>query len=61
MLDRPAILHRHPATAELPRPVPPLRERSRGGVTALFAAAVLALVAGVPLRSAHLLLPEPED
>ncbi len=61
MRDRPAILRRHPATAAHPRLVLPHREHPGGGVTALLAAAVLALVAGVPLRSAHLLLPEPED
>ncbi len=61
MLDRLAIPRRHSATAALLRPVPPHREQREGGVTALLAAVVLALLAGVPLRSAHLLLPEPED
>lgn len=55
-----ALLRRHPVAA-LPRTALPSRERPGGGVTALLAAVVLALLAGVPLRSAHLLLPQPED
>ncbi|GJD35107.1 hypothetical protein [Methylobacterium aerolatum] len=60
-MREPALLLRRPATAALPRPALSGREHPGGGVTALLAAVVLALVAGVPLRSAHLLLPDPED
>lgn len=61
MRDLPEILRNRTATGALPRPVLSYPARPGGGVTALLAAAVLALVAGVPLRSAHRLLPEPED
>lgn len=61
MRDLPDILQTRTAPGSLPRPVPSRPARPGGGVTAFLAAALLALVAGVPLHSAHRLLPEPED
>jgi hypothetical protein len=61
MRELPEILRRHPAMGTLARPVLSRPARPGGGVTAFLTASALALVAGVPLRSAHRLLPEPED